>query len=94
MGKDPVPDFLRPAALLQDVGALHGVLANLGEPLIVIVMEQPGDPPYLRVAAVTRGVGAHRRLDAQTMLDQLRVLRELIKGRPRVLPTVWHGGRV
>ena len=94
MGKDPVPDFFVPAALLQDRGTPDGVLADLGEPLVVVVMEEPGDPPDLRVAVVAAGVGAHRRLDAQAVLDQLGILGELIEDRPGVLPGAGHGGRV
>src|SRR2546430_13582198 len=43
VGEDAVPDLLRPAALLKDSGALNSVLPDLGEALVVVVVEETDD---------------------------------------------------
>src|SRR5207249_6885647 len=82
--------LLRPATLLQDLSAFDRVLADLRVALVVVVMEQADHPPDIRVATVLRGVGAHRRLDAQGVLDQAGVLGELVERRPGILPAARH----
>src|SRR6202011_6014648 len=56
VGQDAVPDFLRTAPLLEDLRTLDGVLANLRETLVVVIVEEADDAPGFRVTAVLRGV--------------------------------------
>src|SRR2546429_8793391 len=90
VGEDGIPDLLWPAALLQDLGAFDRVLADRRVALVVVVVEQTDHPPDVRFAAVLRGVGPHRRLNAQGMLDQAGVLGELVERRPGILPAARH----
>src|SRR2546429_4671177 len=90
VGENGIPDLLWPAALLQDLGAFDRVLADLRVALVVVVVEQADYPPDVGVAAVLRGVGSHRRLNTQGMLDQAGVLGELVKRRPGILPPARH----
>ncbi len=91
VGEDRVPDLLRPAPLFQDGRPFHGVFAGIRVPLEVVVVQEAGDRPGFRVAAVAGGVGPHRAFDAQSVLDQAGVLGELGQDRPGVIPCLRHG---
>ena len=89
----------------QLVGADRAVGGRIGEPLVVEVVEEPGDPPSfhrLGIAPVIGRVAAHAGLDQDPVLAQGRVLVPLVEqgecvvaGRHRSGPAAapWPSGR-
>ena len=67
-GADNVGRIVARFELLQRVARVAGVRVRIA--LVIEVMDETGDGPFLLVLSVPLGVGAHRRLDPEHMLSE------------------------
>ena len=82
---DGVNHVLGVASLAEDLRTFEGMVRGIGPALIVEIVQQPDDAPFLFVFVQLAGIGPHRRFDGQHVLAQALALRVLTNQRKCVV---------